>query len=331
MNRKESRSVTERAKELQWLIFHRDEQIDKLVTKTNGELKKASLEDFITFWEQAMKDSREIRKETLSNYRNALNDLFEKGILPEMEAAGGIYTMDCFIFERDRLSQAIQDSLHWTENEKRLRINALVCLSKFLSVVSCDVFSPLELPKKYILKDVRGTSSPSVLTLKEWGYFREELQKISLRDFLIATLMYFTARPLSRVLDLEKGHIDLEKRLVFFPKGSSSASDSRLGLERVRFDSEIERYLRQYIEESSSYRGDACDAFFITSRGKSVYRTHLNQVFERASSAAKLDFKVTAKMIQWSYVADRLSRCKFPKWKLLKMLDLEKIPKNLEV
>jgi len=311
------------AKVLQGQLFKRDEEIRMSIYKFNENLKAASLEGTVSFWEVELKEAKEIRKETLRNYANALQNLFEKGILPINDTRGTPYSLDCFIWEQNRFLNAITENSAWTEHEKRIRVNALISFSKFLEKISHGHFQSIDLPKQYILKDKKGEIAPSTLTEREWKSFIEKLEQNSLRDSLIAKLMYFTARPLSQILDLKIDQIDFINRQVHFDINSTSDS--------LRLDSRLIKLLRKYIKESAPLRQESSTTLFITNQGKPVFRTHLAQIFERAKESAKLKFKVTAKMIQWSYVAYRLNDPNLPKWKLLEMLRIKKLPKNFEV
>ncbi|MEC7839044.1 MAG: site-specific integrase [Chlamydiota bacterium] len=315
--------MTSRAKVLQGQLFKRDEKIGLLIHKFNEMLKATSLEDAVSFWKAELKETKEIRKETLSNYANSLQNLFEKGILPTKDAKGNPYSLDCFIWEQDKFLNAITENSSWTEHEKRIRVNALISFSKFLGKTSHGHFQSLDLPKQYILKDGRGEITPSTLTEKEWKSFIEELEKNSLRDSLIAKVMYYTARSLSQILDLKVDQIDFINRQVHFDSNSTS--------EIIRLDFGLIKLLQKYINESAPFRQDSPISLFITNQGKPVFRTHLAQIFERARKSAKLEFKVTAKMIQWSYVVHRLNDPNFSKRKLLEMLRIKKLPNNFEV
>ena len=315
--------MTSGAKVLQGQLFKRDEKIGELIHQFNEMLKESSLENAVSFWKAELNETKEIRKETLSNYASALQNLFDNGILPKKDSKGKPYSLDCFNWEKEKFLNTVTENSTWTEYEKRIRVNALISFSKFLEKISYGHLQSLNLPRQYVLKDEKEEITPSTLTDKEWKRFIEELEKNSLRDSLIAKVMFFTARPLSQILDLKVNQIDFMSRQVHF--------NSDRKPESIRLDSKLIELLQKYINESTALRIDSSVTLFITNQGKPVFRTHLAQVFERARKTAKLEFKVTAKMIQWSYVADRLNDPKLPKWKLLEKLRIKKLPKNFEV
>lgn len=211
-----------------------------------------------------------------------------------------------------------------SQQEKRFRLNALISLVNFLEKVTFGKIQKLPIPADFDLKRTIRSPAPKVLTLGEWQSFWTALEKISLRDCLIAKIMCFTARPLLKVLELKVADLNFEKNVqVTFTEIDGRNST-------IQLDSKMKEDLEKYLESIKGIYSKDSSPLFITFRGNSIYRTHLTQVFKRASLEADLGFVVSAKMIQWSHVYDLLRRMNLSKSLITEKLKLTNIPKQLE-
>ncbi len=311
--------------ELSGLFFKRDSEINRIRHEWNEALLARPLELIIDFWIEQVTEKKKLSKETAHNYQRYLKDLRAKGILPKNVEDGSPFTLEVFKSNSQTVFKALLNYPDLTQQEKRFRLNALTSFVNFLNEITTGVIRKLSIPKELELKKTVRSTAPRVLTLTEWHQFWTALEKISFRDCLIAKIMHFTARPLLRVLELKTTNLKYEANVqVTFNK-----TDGRDCV--IQLDSKMKDDLEKYLESTKSARLGNDQTLFITSQGKPIYRTHLTQVFKRASLEADLGFFVSAKMIQWSHVYDMLNRMNFSKALITEKLKLKNLSKHLEV
>lgn len=317
-------NLQERARELSGSRFKRDQNIKRIEEEWSTDLLKEPLKVVIVFWATEVTEKNQLGKETVSNYQRYLLDLQSRGILPQKNAHGRPFILDEFRVNSPFILKALLENAELTQQEKRFRLNALVSFVNFLNEITFGKISKIKVPEELALKEKRRSPAPKALTLTEWHSFWTALEKISLRDCLIAKIMSFTARPLVKVLELETSDLNFEKnvQVTFSEAGGRSST--------IQLDSKMKADLEEYLESVKGVRSKKNHLLFITSRGNPIYRTHLTQVFARASLDADLGFFVSAKMIQWSHVYDMFKRMNCSKVLITEKLKLTNIPKYLE-
>ncbi|MDN3506504.1 MAG: hypothetical protein P0S96_04675 [Simkaniaceae bacterium] len=324
MTQSTSSNFQEQAKELPGLLFERDQEMHHIKNKWNEMFLEYPLKSIIDFWVSQMIEKKQLSKDTISNYRRYLKDLEQREILPEISAHGSPFTLEEFKLNCPFILQTLLKYPELSQQEKRFRLNALVSFTNFLNQITFGEIQKITVPEEFGLKQTIRSPAPKALTLSEWQSFWSALEKISLRDCLIAKTMSFTARPLLKVLELKASNLNFEKNVQV----TFTEADGRNCT--IQLDSKMKEDLEKYLASIKDIHSKDHHPLFITSRGNPIYRTHLTQVFKRASLEADLGFFVSAKMIQWSHVYDMLRRMNFSKSLITEKLKLTNIPKYLE-
>ncbi|NNM43056.1 MAG: site-specific integrase [Chlamydiae bacterium] len=107
--------------------------------------------------------------------------------------------------------------------------------------------------------------------------FLEFVQHLSVRDALIAKLIYFGAPSIEEILSLKINAINSKKYLISFKKNE------------VVFPKHLIGDLVSYLQEKSDQR----ELMFTNVRGSEVERAHLNHAFSRASEKISSRKKIT--------------------------------------
>ena len=324
MTQTTSSDANTQAKELSARLFQRDCDLSRIKGEWYEELLDSSLASVIAFWRDQVLEKKQLSKETISNYVRYLHDLEAKGILLTKNHEGKLLILDEFRVNIPFIVQTLLKYPQLSPQEKRFRLNAIISFVNFLNEITFGKIQKLIVPQEFELKQTIRSPAPIALTSNEWQYFWAALEKISLRDCLIAKIMCYTARPLLKVLELKVTDLNFENNAkVTFTE--SDGSKSTVGL-----DSKMRTDLKKYLEGTKDLHQSEADLLFITSKGNPIYRTHLTQVFKRASLEADLGFFVSAKMIQWSQVYDIVKTGILSRIQILEKFQLNNFPKQLE-
>ena len=324
MTQTTSSDANTQAKELSARLFQRDRDLSRIKGEWYEEFLDSSLESVIALWRDQVLEKKQLSKETIANYIRYIYDLQAKEILPTKNHEEELFTLDEFRTNARFIVQALLNYQQLSPQEKRFRLNALISFINFLNEVTFGRIEKLVVPQEFELKQTIRSPAPIALTSNEWRCFWTALKKISLRDCLIAKIMCYTARPLLKVLELKVADLNFENNAkVTFTE--SDGSKSTVGL-----DSNMRTDLKKYLENTKDLHQSEDDLLFITSKGNPIYRTHLTQVFKRASLEADLGFFVSSKMIQWSEVYDKVKTGILSKMQILEIFQLNNLPQKLE-
>lgn len=179
-------------------------------------------------------------------------------------------------------------------------------------------FSPLKNIRK--LAEPRG--GERFLSKEEKNRLLEACQNSSCKLLSpIVLLALSSGMRRGEILDLKWKDIDLEN-------GRITLHHTKNG-EPIRFNpgAKVMATLKDYITATQIERKD--DSVFITRAGKPVYRTHFQHILDQASEKARLGFKATMTMIQWSEVAKSLIDHQSEE-KVLEEFQLQSLPNFLE-
>ena len=239
---------------------------------------KAAIEDWL----------RNLQGETRRNYAYYVSDLMRRGIVPETDAEGNVFTVGHFnhIPHEQRVDyiKTVQD---WSEGTRQVRAACYISLTAYLGRISQGWFrkaEPSTLASNKTFYSVRDKCATRALSLHDWHRFIAALYQINERDALIAKTMLQGAKRISEALSLRIDQIDFDKRLINFKQSKTGGTLREIPITYpVNFIAEMQ----EYIEKTREDRGSA-DLVFITNKGKGVFRTQLNATFDKASKAVKL-------------------------------------------
>lgn len=301
-------------------LWSRQQDFIQAKEKLVSDLLVSAIEDAIGFWMMETSRSRSLTPETLRNYQNYIQDLVDRQILPLKDKNDQIYQIEQIADLYPEICKRLEASKDLSINEKKYRLNALVAFTQFLEDVTNKKISRIVAPLSFGLGATDKKPAPLILNHREINALINEIRDVSVRDYLIISLVMHTGRNLNKILALKMSDLDLANSVVLFKDKNEKS---------IRFNpgGKIMATLKDYITATQAERID--DNVFITRAGKPVYRTHFQHILDQASEKAELGFKVTMTMIQWSEVAKSLIDHQ-SKEKVLDEFQLQSLPKFLE-
>ena len=288
--------------------------------KLVSELVISTIEDAIGFWIMEATRSRNLTPETLRNYQNYLRDLIEREILPVKDKNDQIYQTEQIADLYPEICKRLEVSKDLSVNEKKYRLNALMAFTQFLEDITTKKILKIVAHLSFGLGPRDEQRAPLILNNREINILINEIRDVSVRDYLVVSLVLYTGRNLNKILALKISDLDLANSVVLFQNKNG---------EPIRFNpgAKVMATLKDYIAATQIERKD--DNVFITRAGKPVYRTHFQHILDQASEKARLGFKVTMTMIQWSEVAKSLIDHQSEE-KVLEEFQLQSLPNFLE-
>lgn len=244
---------------------------------------------------------RNLHGETRRNYAYYITDMMRRGIIPEHDAEGNMFTVGHFNYTpHEKVIDFIKTIEDWSEGTRQVRAACYISFTSYLSRISQGWFrkaEPSTLASNKTFYSVRDKCETKALTLHEWHRFIDALYQINERDALIAKAMLQGAKRVSEVLSLTLDQIDIENRLISFRQSKTGGTIREIP---ITYPENFMGELMSYIESTSEDRGDS-KIVFITNSGKRVYRTQLNATFEKASTNARVP-RVTPHVLRASWV-----------------------------
>lgn len=233
-----------------------------------------------------------LRPHTQRAYKAAFNKIFtiwvERGIAsPKMSlqtfAKCNIENLLDII--RDRSSQDM------SESTKQARCAAFISFTKYLHRVTGRII-PIALPNSgsnATFKKIRSKSVTKAMTLEQWHTFSDALQKISIRDHLIAQAIFQGAKRCGEVLMSRIDDIDWEKGCISYKQSKSQMVEQHTV---IYYSKEYMNSLKEYLKvRTNGY-------IFITRNFGPVMQPHLYRTFAYASVLAGLPFRVHPHMLR---------------------------------
>lgn len=243
--------------------------------------------------------------ETKNSYAYHVTSLMKRGFFPVKDMISGKpYTVGHFNHVPHNLTidyiKKIEDV---SEATKQAYAACYISFTRWLNRITHGWFKPGEPGNETFFK-IRDKCKTEAISDRDWHLFIIELEKINLRDALIAKCMRQGARRISEVLEVTLDQIDHEKRIIHFPQKKSG----RTYLTRpITFCEEFWNDLTRYIEQTKDKRVET-KTLFITNRGKRVYRTHINQAFKRACELAGVEKNITPHTLRATWVTEAKKR-----------------------
>lgn len=231
---------------------------------------------------------KNLHAETRRNYAYYVTDMMRRKIIPEFDSEGKVFTVGHFNhIPHERMIDYIKTIGDWSEGTRQVRAACYISFTSYLQRISQGWFRKAEastLASNKTFYSLRDKCETKALTLHEWHRFIASLYKLNERDALIAKTMLQGAKRISEALSLTLDQIDFESRIIHFRQSKTGGTIREIP---ITYPESFMKELSDYIEKSREYRGES-RIVFITSKGKSVYRTQLNATFEKSSLAAKV-------------------------------------------
>ena len=302
------------------LLWSKQRDVIRAREKMEYHLLQSAIEDSIGFWIMEVTRNRNLSPETTRNYQNYLGDLIDRQILPLKDENDRIFTTEQIAGLYPEICKRLDDLKELSVNEKKYRLNALIAFTQFLEDVTAKKIQKIVAPLSFGLGSTDKQPAPLILNNREINILLHEIEDISVRDYLIISLVMHTGRNLNKILALKMSDLDLANSVVLFQDKNG---------EPIRFNAgtKVMAALKDYVATTQPERKD--DSVFITRAGKPVYRTHFQHILDQASEKAGLGFKVSMTMIQWSEVAKSLIDHQNEE-KVLDEFKLQSLPKFLE-
>lgn len=238
-----------------------------------------------------LKDAQEVwlaqlKPVTSRNYSYYLRDLNRRGIIPTSHPSGSPFTVDDF---NEVVHEAMIDHIkqveEWGEGTRQVKAACYIGFTAFLNRISSGWFrkaipSTLESNKTFF--QIREKCATNPVSLLDWHKFVVALERINLRDSLIAKTMLQGAKRIGEVLEITLNQVDFEKNIITFRQSKSRGLFKEIP---ITYSDGFMQELKDYIEATSHIRKEG-RTVFITRNGKPVFRTRLNQSFEKACADA---------------------------------------------
>lgn len=299
------------------------------IAKHQEVLLQSDISQALHYWLQEARNNFQDRG-TISNYFAYIKDLLARGFFSDSQTGKYLSVSELNDFFYMELIERISGCKSFNINDRRYRIKALLSFTKFLNEktegrIKTFTAPPVLMSTSTVPKLDDNSVKPQILTKEEFELLREKIMRpkqnnSGLRDCLIIEIMYHTARPLLDILALKRTDVDIDNQQIIFSK-----QDSISIIKAPKLYNGLDVYL-----QILNNRETDTEMLFSTREGNPIFRTHFYQVLKQASLEADLGFTVTFKMIQWSYVADRIQKDKTSQ-KIMKELKLKRVPKKLEL
>jgi len=231
---------------------------------------------------------------TRRNYAYYISDLMLRGFIPNSTV--GFFNK----IPHEANIDKIKTISGWSESTRQVYASCYISLTAYLNRISQGWFRralPSNLASNRTFYQVRDKCATEALTLSEWHRFIDVLEKINLRDSLIAKCMLQGAKRISEVLNVTEDLLDFDKGIIRF---AQSKVGGTIRWMPISFPKPFLNALKDYLYLTQNQRSDS-NLVFITNQGKKVHRSRLNFSFYKASELAGIK-KVTPHVLRASWV-----------------------------
>lgn len=247
-------------------------------------LDEVTVEIAITYWLSTLSPN------TQETYKFGIQRLMTLGLIDPTQSLQGFA-----LINHDSIVDRIKLVKDWSECSRQARAACYISFTRFLSrrtegLIKKAVPSRDGTDKTFF--KVREKVKTLAMTQSQWVQFFEVLDKLSLRDSLIAKTMLQGGKRISEVLSLQVNQINWEERKIVFVQAKTK------GMKKET----VITYPESFMKKLENYIGSRTGLVFITRFGKQVSRLHLNVVFAKAGKSAGILFKVTPHVLRASNV-----------------------------
>lgn len=226
---------------------------------------------------------------TRINYTSALNRLVEFGFLDI-----SISLQQLAMIAGNAMIDKVKQVPEWSESTKQARAAAMLSFFRFLSRRTDGLIKRLQPSNEGNSKTffkVRDTVTTQAMTQSQWSKWLIELEKMNLRDALIAKVALQGGKRIGEVLSLQVDQIDFDKLEITFQQSKSKT-----------FRQTIITYPENLMKQLKDYIGYRAGFVFITSRGNCVLRKQVAYTFARSGERSGVPFLVTPHVLRASAI-----------------------------
>lgn len=227
---------------------------------------------------------------THANYQSGMNRLVALGLIdPLMNLQAFALVNHEAIVDKIKLVQG------WSECTRQARAACYISFTGFLSRRLQGIMKKAIPSREGSAKTfyrVYEKVQTSAMTQVQWIGFFQALDKINIRDCLIAKVILQGGKRVNEALSIQTHHIDWEQREIAFIQ---SKMKGMLKTTVITYPESIMNRLRQYI-------GDRKGHVFVTRSGKPVLINQLAVTFSKAGQEAGIPFKVSPHVLRASTV-----------------------------
>jgi integrase/recombinase XerD len=247
-------------------------------------LDQISLEEAIVTWLKTLTPL------TAKNYQCSMRKLVERGLL-------NLFTnLQAFaLFNHETIIDQIKQIKEWSECTRQARAACYIAFTAFLNRrlegIVKKATTNKESGSKTFFK-VYDKVKTYAMNQAQWIVFLKELEKINLRDHLIAKIILQGGKRVNEVLSLQTHQIDWANNEITFMQ---SKTKGYIKETVITYPLYLMQKLKDYLNERQGL-------VFVTRQQQSVVLNQLARTFKRAGLKANIPFKVTPHVLRASTV-----------------------------
>lgn len=230
------------------------------------------------------------------SYRTRIN--YQSGVRM-LSAAGMINPMLSLqmfsLVNHDAIVDRIKQIDDWQETSRQARAALYISFTRFLSRRFPEIF-------KKAMPSREGTSKTffrvhekvvtEAMNQAQWTAFFSALEKINVRDCLIAKITLQGGKRIREVLSLRTDQIDWKRREITFTQSKTKGVRKETV---ITYPESIMKALKEYVGTRKGY-------VFISNRGNPVILNQVAITFSKAGKQAGIHFKITPHVLRASTV-----------------------------
>ena len=228
---------------------------------------------------------------TRRGYTVGLKQLSELGLIDPLQSL-----QEFAVVNHEAILDRIKLVEHWAEGTRQVRAALYCALTRFLARRTGGLVRramPSREGTTKTFEKVRDLVAADAMNREEWTRFLKALDKINLRDGLIARITLQGGKRISEVLSLQVDQIKWADRQITFQvsKTKGTARETIITYPQALMDT-----LKAYLDTRTA------GTVFITRAGKIVHPTQLARSFAKAGERAGLPFKITPHTLRASLI-----------------------------
>ncbi len=264
------------------------------------QLGNLSVEEALEVWFQTLRDL------TRMNYRSGFRRLVNKDLV----------NMDLSLQQFSLINhEAVVDEVKlvqdWSEATRQARAAAYISFTGFLQRRTQGIISKAVTNKEGVSKTffkIRDKVKTNALSQIETRLFIEEIEKINVRDALIAKLLLQGGKRKTEVLDLQTDQVDFSTQTIRFIQTKTR------GMEKIT----VINYPVHIMKELKEYIGKRTGLVFVTRNDRRISSYQIDRNFIKAGERANIAFRVTPHVLRVTLVT-RLKELKIQDTDIMKI------------
>jgi len=231
-----------------------------------------------------------LNPKTKLNYRSGLRKLVELGLIDQSQSLQAFA-----LINHDTVLDQIKLIPEWAECSRQARAACYISFTRFLTRQTQGIVSKAIPSKEGTSKTffrVYEKVKTAAMSQAQWIRFFEALEKLSLRECLIAKVILQGAKRVSEVLSLQADQIDWDRRKISFVQSKTK------GLLKET----VITYPDGFMNRLQVYLGERTGHVFVTRFGKPVDLRWVAEQFSKARKLAGISIKVSPHVLLASTV-----------------------------